>query len=178
METTLRIRVLVDTEGDDNIFRDFEIPSYATFEDLHLTIQEQFEFDNSEMASFYESDDDWERGDEIMLMDMSMTDQDKVRLMRDVQLGDILTKPKQKMLYIFDFLLMWTFFVEVVSVGTIDKNEEYPKVLLSVGASPDQYSKSPEDLFGSMQSEMKNGNDEDFEDEEDDMDFDNNYPSY
>jgi len=177
MSTTLRLRVLVDTEGDDNVFRDIEIPSNATFQELHLAIQEHFAFDNSQMASFYESDDDWERGEEIMLMDMRMDDKQKIRLMSDTFLGEILSKPEQKMLYVFDFMVMWTFFVEVVSVGEFSADVEYPAVLLSVGDAPDQYSKSPEDLFGAMKSEMLPGMDEDEEDL-DDMDMENNYPSY
>ena len=177
MSTTLRLRILVDTEGDDNVFRDIEMPANASFEELHLAIQEHFGFDNSQMASFYESDDDWERGDEIMLMDMSMDDKQVIRLMRDTLVGEILSKPEQKMLYVFDFMVMWTFFVEVVSVGKFSQDEEYPKVLLSVGDAPDQNSKSAEDLFGAMKSEMLPGmedEDEDF----DDMDMENNYPSY
>jgi hypothetical protein len=180
MAATLRLRVLVDTDGDDNVFRDIEMPSNANFEELHLAIQEQFEFDNSQMASFYESDDDWERGNEIMLMDMSMDDKQVITLMRDTLIGEILSKPEQKMLYIFDFLVMWTFFVEVVSVGEFSKDVEYPNILLTVGDAPDQNSKSAEDLFGSMKSEMlpgMEGEDED-EDDFDEFDMENNYPSY
>ena len=66
MSQTIRLRVLIDTEGDTNVFRDIDMLSNATFEDLHLAIQNAFNFDNSQMASFYESDDTWERGDEIM----------------------------------------------------------------------------------------------------------------
>lgn len=179
MSTTLRLRVLVDTEGETNVFRDIELPANASFEELHLAIQDQFDFDNSQMASFYESDDDWERGDEIMLMDMSMNDKQEVRLMRDTLIGEILSKPEQKMLYIFDFLVMWTFFVEVVSVGKFSEDIEYPNVLLSVGDAPDQNSKSAEDLFGSMKSEMMPGMGDDDEDEDyDEFDMENNYPSY
>lgn len=181
MSTTLRLRVLVDTEGENNIFRDIEMPASANFEELHLAIQEHFNFDNSQMASFYESDDSWERGDEIMLMDMSMDDKQKVRLMRDTLLQDILSKPGEKMLYIFDFLLMWTFFVEVVSVGEFSSDTEYPNVLLSVGDAPDQNSKSAEDLFGAMKSEMmpdSDDNENPFGDIDLDLDLDNNFPSY
>lgn len=180
MSTTLRLRVLVDTEGDGNVFRDIEMPANASFEELHLAIQDQFDFDNSQMASFYESDEDWERGDEIMLMDMSMDDKQVIRLMRDTLIGELLSKPEQKMLYIFDFLVMWTFFVEVVSVGSFSEDVEYPNILLSVGDAPDQNSKSAEDLFGSMKSEMMPGMDHEDEDDEeyDEFDMDNNYPSY
>lgn len=179
MSSTLRLRVLIDTEGDDNVFRDIEMPSNATFEDFHIAIQNSFNFDNSQMASFYETDETWERGDEIMLMDMSMDDKQPVRLMKDVLLGEILEKEDQKMLYIFDFLVMWTFFVEVVSIGSFDEGTSYPNELLSVGEAPDQDSKSPEDLFGAMKSEMMPGSEDDMDDFDDmDMDFDNNYPSY
>ncbi|MGB1003445.1 MAG: IS1096 element passenger TnpR family protein [Salibacteraceae bacterium] len=177
MSTTLRLRVLIDTEGDNNVFRDIEMPSNSTFEEFHIAIQESFNFDNSQMASFYESDDSWERGDEIMLMDMSMDDKQKVRLMKDVLLGEILEKEDQKMLYIFDFLVMWTFFIEVVSLGEFSKETSYPNVLLSVGDAPDQQSKSAEDLFGSMKSEMMPGAEDDGEDF-DEFDLENNYPSY
>lgn len=179
MSTTLRLRVLVDTEGDNNIFRDIEMPSNATFEEFHIAIQESFQFDNSQMASFYETDDSWERGDEIMLMDMSMDDKQEVRLMKDVLLGEVLAQQDDKMLYVFDFLVMWTFFVEVVSLGTVSNDEVYPNVVLSVGESPDQESKSAEDLFGAMKSEMMPGAEEDDEDDDfDEFDMENNYPSY
>ena len=178
MSTTLRLRVLVDTEGDDNVFRDIEMPANASFEEFHLAIQDQFDFDNSQMASFYESDDEWERGEEIMLMDMSMNDKQEVRLMRDTLIGEVLNSAEDKMLYIFDFLVMWTFFVEVVSVGKFSEDVEYPNVLLSVGDSPDQNSKSAEDLFGSMKSEMLPGMDNDEDEDFDEFDMENNYPSY
>ncbi|MFT4753077.1 MAG: hypothetical protein ACI85Q_000613 [Salibacteraceae bacterium] len=180
MSTTLRLRILIDTEGDNNVFRDIEMLSNATFEELHVTIQENFNFDNSQMASFYETDDAWERGDEIMLMDMSMDDKQTVRLMKDVLIGESLAAAEDKMLYVFDFMVMWTFFVEVVSTGKVSADISYPNILLSVGDAPAQDSKSAEDLFGSMKSEMIDGSVDEFDDDEDydEFDMDNNYPSY
>lgn len=180
MNQTIRLRVLIDTEGENNVFRDIDMLSNATFEEFHIAIQEAFNFDNSQMASFYESDDTWERGDEIMLMDMSMDEKQQVRLMKDVQLKDILKEAEDKMLYIFDFLVMWTFFVEVVSLGTKDEDTSYPAILLSVGDAPSQDSKSAEDLFGAMKSEKIGGEDDEDDDEFGSFsDFGNDeYPSY
>ena len=180
MSATLRLRILIDTEGDSNIFRDIEMPNNATFEELHLAIQENFNFDNSQMASFYETDDSWERGEEIMLMDMSMDDKQTVRLMKDVLIGEILAEAEDKMLYVFDFMVMWTFFVEVVSTGKLSSETVYPNVVLSVGDAPEQDSKSAEDLFGSMKSEMIAGSENELDDDEDydEFDMENNYPSY
>ena len=109
-----------------------------------------------------------------------MDDKQQVRLMRDVQLKDILAKSEDKMLYIFDFLVMWTFFVEVVSFGTKQAETSYPTILLSVGDAPAQDSKSAEDLFGTMKSEKIGEEDYDEEDEFGNFsDFGNDeYPSY
>lgn len=182
MKTTLRIRILIDTEDDRNVFRDIEIPSFYTLEKLHLAIQDCFNLDNFQMASFYVTDETWERGEEIMLMDMRIDDQsDKSRIMADTVIDQVLDKPNDKMLYIFDFLLMWTFFIEVVSIGTFSDKETYPITHLSVGDPPDQNSKSAEDLFGSMKYEMESGEfdqDQDEDEDFDEFDLENNYPSY
>ena len=65
-----RFRVLIDSE-DGEVFRDIDIQDNQTLEDLHNSIQLAFEFDNSQMASFYLSDEEWVKGDEITLFDMN-----------------------------------------------------------------------------------------------------------
>ena len=54
-----RFRVILDSR-QDHVFRDIEIPYDASFEDLHNSIQQAFGFDGTQMASFYESNNDWE----------------------------------------------------------------------------------------------------------------------
>ena len=60
-----RIRIILDCDGE--VFRDIEIRENSSFEDLHLSIINYFNFNGGEMASFYISDDSWKQGEEIML---------------------------------------------------------------------------------------------------------------
>ncbi len=64
-----KFRVLI--EGEKQVFRDIEIKSDQNFEEFHQSILKAFDFDNEQMASFYLSDYDWNKGQEISLFDMS-----------------------------------------------------------------------------------------------------------
>lgn len=144
----IRIRVLIDTPEEEDVFRDIEICSNQSFLELHSAIQEAFDFDHSQLASFHLSNDEWERGEEFTLMDMGG---DEKRLMESTTLGEHITTKNQKLLYIFDFMLMWTFFMEVVAIFPKNTERTLPEIVLSVGDAPDQYAKKPENLFGAMQ---------------------------
>jgi hypothetical protein len=144
----IRIRALVDTPEEEDVFRDIEIYSNQTFLELHSAIQEAFNFDQSQLASFHLSDNDWERGEEITLIDMGGGEK---QLMEDTALSDHIRSKNQKLLYIFDFMLMWTFFIEVVAIYPRKTDRVLPEIVLSVGNHPDQYAKKPENLFGAMQ---------------------------
>jgi len=61
-------RIILDTKED--VFRDVALEENATFEDFHNAITQAFGFSGSEMAVFYESDDEWQQGDSISLFDM------------------------------------------------------------------------------------------------------------
>ena len=65
---TYVFRVVADIEED--VFRDIEILGSQNFEDLHDMIIESFDFTGDQMASFYMSDENWDKGEEIGLMDM------------------------------------------------------------------------------------------------------------
>ncbi len=54
-------------EDDDSIYRDMVIMHTQSFLDLHHTILKCFEFDNKHSATFYRSNDNWQRGKEITL---------------------------------------------------------------------------------------------------------------
>lgn len=166
-------RVLVDTAEEEDVFRDISVLATDTFESLHLCIQEVFEFDNSQMASFYMSDADWERGQEVALMDVA-TGSDAIPLMANTPLNKYFNNTQKRALYVFDFLVMWTFFVELVSIDKAADDVTYPVVILEVGESPDQYSKEPEDLFGAMNA-VPDGDSEDEDLDDDDYNIDEEY---
>jgi hypothetical protein len=171
-----KFRVIVDTEQD--VFRDIEIETSATFEKLNAAILDAFDFEAGEMASFYMSNESWEKGLEIPLMEMAG---DAALSMKSTTLSEMVSKPSDKILYVYDFMRMWIFYVELMEVKKDMPSTIYPRVALVYGDAPSQDAKEM-DLFGSEFSEeefneMHGDVNDDADDEgEDDMfDADEDY---
>ncbi len=134
------IRLAVEIDGQEGVKRVIEIPAESTFEDLHFAILSAVDFDTSQLASFYLCDNDWERKLEITLIDMESEDSDFTPVMRDTELADYITEKGLKLIYEYDFALMWRFLIEVEDI--FDSNNDasgYPILALSEGDSPEQY---------------------------------------
>jgi len=65
MMTILKFRIYF--EDDDSIYRDIAIRHTQSFRDLHDIILRSYEFDNKHAATFFRSNDHWQRGREITL---------------------------------------------------------------------------------------------------------------
>ena len=104
-----RFRIILDAK--DDIFRDVELESNSTFEDLHNTIIQSFGMSGHEMATFYVTDEEWNQGEAITLTDMF---EEPSKLMHQTALYDVFTNDQKTALYVYDFLNMWTFFVTCV----------------------------------------------------------------
>ena len=160
-----KIRVILDAE--DDIFRDIEMDANANLEDFHNAISQAFGFMGNEMASFYTCDERWNQDEEIALFDMSENGSE-ARLMHQTFLQDVLSKDTPKLIYVYDFLSMWTFFVELADIVKKEDGRSYPNVLFSFGELPDA---PPEKKFEADPSF-------DFDntlDNYDDLDFDENW---
>ncbi|WP_299209479.1 hypothetical protein [uncultured Dokdonia sp.] len=165
-----RFRVILDTEED--VFRDLEIDQQATLEDLHNAVNQSFGFDGGEMASFYKSDDQWNQGQEISLFDMSEGDTD-VRLMSETLVEDVISEAETRLLYVYDFLSMWRFMLELGEIAEREDGITYPNLMYVHGQIPDQ---APEITFEAEESD----DDIEFEDgldidDLDDLNFDQNW---
>lgn len=164
-----RFRVILDNDTDEDIFRDLEIRETDTLEDLHNIITQSFGFDGTEMASFYISDDEWNQGEEISLFDMSETG-NQVRLMNETTLDDTVHEAQTKLIYVYDFLNMWTFFVELAEIAEENEGVDYPNLMFVQGQVPDS---APEKLFEAQSDEDL---DDDFNiDDYDNLDFNENW---
>lgn len=142
-------RLILDTKED--VFRDIALEENATFEDFHNAITQAFGFGGSEMAVFYESDDEWQQGDSISLFDMG---EDDTRRMSDTILHDIFPHIS-KMLYVYDFLNLWTFFVELIETDEPKHGNTYPLLLFSHGDVPEE---APEKTFKAEKNEWSEDN--------------------
>ena len=160
-----KIRIILDAEED--IFRDIEIDADSTMEEFHNAISQSFGFLGNEMASFYTCDESWNQNEEIALFDMNENGSD-VRLMNESFLVDVLTLNSPKLIYVYDFLSMWTFFIELADIVEKESGQSYPNVLFSFGELPET---PPEKSFKADPTF-------DFDDtleNYDDLDFDENW---
>ena len=132
-----RFRVILDNDTEDDIFRDLEIRESDTMEDLHNIITQSFGFDGMEMASFYVSDDDWNQGEEISMFDVS-EGLDKVRVMNETTISDVVHEAQTRLIYVYDFLNMWTFFVELAEIVEEAQGADYPNLMFVHGQIPDE----------------------------------------
>ncbi|MBK6951890.1 MAG: hypothetical protein IPH24_07500 [Crocinitomicaceae bacterium] len=64
---SFKFRVLIDTNTGVDVFRDILISTNDNLELFYQTILTSFNFKNDQMASFYKSNDDWDKGQEITL---------------------------------------------------------------------------------------------------------------
>lgn len=167
-----RFRIILDNDTEEDIFRDIEIRESDTLEDLHNVITQSFGFDGSEMASFYVSDDEWNQGEEISLFDMS-GGTSSVRMMNETLISDVVFEMQPKLIYVYDFLSMWTFLVELAEIVDVVEGTDYPNLMFVHGQVPDE---APQKVFEAesddFDSEFENGIDVD---DYDDLEFDENW---
>lgn len=165
-----RFRVILDNDTEEDIFRDIEIRKTDTLEDFHNAITQAFGFDGTEMASFYLSDEEWNQGEEISLFDLG-EGMNSSRLMTETILADEFDEDKTKMIYIYDFFNMWTFFVELGEIVEEAEGSDYPNLMYVHGQIPTE---APERSFESASPEDEFNEDLDVDDYES-LDFDENW---
>lgn len=161
-----KIRIILDTNED--IFRDIEIEAGNSLEEFHNAIAQAFGFLGNEMASFYTCDEEWKQDEEIALFDMSENGSD-IRLMNESFLEDVLTIKTPRLIYVYDFLNMWTFFVELADIVDAEPGRSYPNLLFSFGELPES---PPEKKF---KADEESVNFDDSFESYDDLDFDENW---
>ena len=127
-------------EEDDSVYRDVVIRHKQTFFDLHESILKSYDFDNKHAATFYRSNDHWQRGREISLEVYDKKYKAAPLLMKETTIGTEIHDPNQKFIYVYDFAKNWTFQVELINV-TKEENPKvtYPSVVRKEGIPPSQY---------------------------------------
>jgi hypothetical protein len=148
-----RFRVLIDDPGE--AFRDIEIAGDQTFLDLHKAIKDAFAFVGQEMACFYVSDQEWNKGTEIPLADLGFSEEEgpTPTLMNEVLISDHIRGTDQRFIYAYDFLHMWMFLVELIHAAPPETGVQYPRVVMSMGMAPDEHSREQDLSAGILEEE-------------------------
>ena len=133
-------RFRISFEEYDDIYRDIEIRSVQSFEQLHYAIQEAIGFDASKPATFYMSNDLWKKGQEITWQKSEKSTAAGAKIMKDCRLCDFIADPHQKIYYVFDQPSQWTFFIELFKIlPETEASKKYPVCVKFHGDAPKQY---------------------------------------
>ena len=68
---------------------------------------------------------------------MNDGEDDTTKLMRDVKISEILGEENVKLIYVYDFYLCLTFFIDILKVLEPEEGIIYPSCVRSVGFLPD-----------------------------------------
>jgi Plasmid pRiA4b ORF-3-like protein len=127
-------------EEDDSVYRDVAVRHTQHFLQLHQVILKAYEFDSKHQATFYRSNDHWQRGREISLEKYDKPYKAEPLLMDATTVGSEIRDPNQKFIYVYDFVKNWSFLVELINVSKEDNGKlDYPVVVKTEGIAPSQY---------------------------------------
>ena len=171
--SSYKFRILVDTDSSEEIFRDIIISEADNFESLYNAIIQSFGFNGDQLASFYLSNDSWDKGLEIALMDMGSGEgEEELKTMKNTSLNELVDTQGQKIILVYDFLKMWCFLIELIEITpefTLN-----PEIKLSIGVAPSEDSKELDfssDMGMGSPSDLGNDFDDIFSEFDDDDDM-------
>jgi hypothetical protein len=124
----------ISDESDDFIL-DIAINSNSSFLELHDFVQEILDYDPSQMASFFITDHNWNKKQEITLIDMD-NEKQSAPSMENTKLSTFVSTEKQRLLYAFDLFAERMLFMELLQIdnGSLEK----AICLKKQGTVPDQ----------------------------------------
>lgn len=132
-------------EEQDDFAREIEVGSVQNFEDFHNAITENLGLDPNTLSSFFITDYRFRKKREISLIDMSPEErpetfdeeeEEKMLVMKEAILSDYIDDPHQRLLYVYDYLNYWTFYLELLKIVPADPKESYPRIAKSLGEVP------------------------------------------
>lgn len=131
-------RFLLLSDEVEDFKREIQIDGDASFLDLHKAIIKSVEYKDGEMTSFFICSDNWEKEQEITLIEMDTSSEEDSYTMESSILSDFLEDERQKLMYVFDYLTERAFFMELREIIT-GKNLDKPKCTKSEGIAPPQF---------------------------------------
>lgn len=132
----LLFRIISDEDQD--FYRDLVIDGSNTFLEFHHILQENLGYDPTHLASFFITNEHWEKEHEITLIDMMQDPDVEILTMGEVKLEQHFDDLNQRMIYVFDFFSERAFFMELIEYSDELSPKKTPFVAQSVGDPPAQ----------------------------------------
>jgi hypothetical protein len=116
------------------VWRDIEIAEDQNLEDLHLTIQQAYDWMDDHLYSFFMSGKEHDRSSEI-----GSPGSESNRHTHQMTIESLELIPEKKFLYLFDYGDNHEFDVTVLSINPQASKGKYPKIIAKQGKAPPQY---------------------------------------
>ena len=144
-------RFLIISDEAPNFERIIEIDSDNTFLDFQKAILKSAKYNDSELTSFFVCNEDWEKGQEILQVDMNDDSSVDTYLMEETRLSDFVEEEGQRLGFVFDMLAERALFIELKDIK-YGENLEEPRCTHSKGNAPKQTSDIDELLKADIQN--------------------------
>ena len=167
-------RFRITFEDYEDVYREVDMPSKATFLDLHEMIQKTTGYDLEKSSSFYVSNDQWKKGTEIAFQPNARKKDAGVLLMENIRLSKFIDDPHQKFYYIYNFDRPYDFHVELIKILKEEEGKEYPSLFKKIGEAPKAITAANFPVAGEEDDDddyVEEGAEEYGVDEEDDYDM-------
>jgi hypothetical protein len=135
--TNMVYKFTILSDEVDNFVRVITIDSEATFFDLHNAILDSANYEKNQMTSFFICSDNWEKEQEVTLVEMESSSEYDNLVMENTKLEELLTEENQKLLYVFDMMSDRVFFMEMTDLIP-RKNMDKAVCISSEGEAPIQ----------------------------------------
>ena len=130
-------RFKISFEDYDEVEREIDIKSTQTFEDLHRALHRSTGYPAEVSSSFYVSNDNWNKGQEITFLPSEKKIEQGISLMDKAKLSNFIDDPHQKFYYIYNFERPFDFHVQLIKIILDEENgKEYPNTFRSIGEAP------------------------------------------
>ena len=136
------------SDEEPDFMREISISSEANFQELHDAILDSVNYDGGAITSFFICNEDWEKEQEITLIEMDTDSDVDSYVMSETTISDLVTDEHQKLLYVFDFLTDRAFFIELKEMLP-GQDIDAAECTASLGDAPMQYKLEDdiEDIF-------------------------------
>ncbi len=129
-------RFRISFEDYDEVTREIDIKSNQTFKDLHFFFLNKIGYDPEKSSSFYVSNDQWIKNEELAYLPNQRKIDNGVALLENSKLSKFIDDPHQKFYYIYNFEKPYEFHVQLIKILDNDPTKEFPSLFKATGEAP------------------------------------------
>lgn len=137
-----KFKIISDQVGDFVLH--INTDANHTFLQLHKAIQLACRFDQSELATFFWADEEWDKILEIPMQTKGINPRLALRSMKQVKLGELLKEQELNLIYVFDIRNQKSLYIRIKEIDP-ENQLRVPILVQKIGNAPMQHSFNEDD---------------------------------